>query len=203
MNEFERTFLMANDQERAMGFHWYLDAHNYLKAMAAKFNKPLSMVCAMVAVTSPLLAWSVNVNLAYNLLKNKGKFVSRGKAPCFRRNLNKAQAIYKTKKVFPSLRGPKVEQFYQNLLEPLSDEAITIDSFMIACWIGNGTKPKDRTIKHYSSENGIEILKNEIRVLAVKYDLLPLQFQAIVWIVFHRLLKSMASYNGQMYLKIF
>jgi hypothetical protein len=199
MNNFEREFLGANDFERKTGLYWYVDGHNYLKEMSKHFNVPLDIVCGMVAVTSPLLAWSVNVNLVYNILKFKGK-VSHIKTPCFSRNLTKALMIYKKRKVYPYLSGPKVEQFYLNLLNPMDDQSITIDSFMISCWLNSQEKSD---ISKWSKADKIDILKQEIRILAEKYNLLPLQFQAIVWISYHRTIKSLTSYASQLRLKIF
>ncbi len=203
MNEFEKAFLQANLQEKAMGFHWYLDSHNYLEEMAKFFKKPLPLVCGIVAVLSPGMSWSANVNLAYQLIKGKGSVGHMQTKPsCYGLNLKKAQRMLKTGKVFPYLHGPKVEQFYLNLFEPMSPHAITIDSFMIACYYRCMTTDKG-IIQSHSTEKEIGKLKHEIRILADKYDLLPLQFQATVWIVFHRVLKSMTSYSGQMFLKIF
>lgn len=200
MNNFEKLFLQANENERAMGFHWYLDAHNYLNSMADYFDKPLDIVCGITAVLSPMIPWNIDVNLTYNILKNKGKrpTVTGG---AFSQNIAKALKIYKTKRVFPSLNGPKVTEFYRNLLDPWCPDCVTIDTFMIS--VALNCQPKDYAVKLHSTEKFIEVYKQEIKALAVKYMLLPLQVQAIIWIVQHRVLKSMASYSGQMKLNIF
>jgi hypothetical protein len=200
MNNFERVYLQSTEIERAMGLHWYADQHSYLKDMANHFDVPMKLVCGITAVLSPQISYQQNINLAYHVLKFKGKLPSNLKTPCFSLNLKKAIKIYKSKKVFPSLRGPKVTQFYLNLLNPFDDNSITIDTFMIACYY----ELSDRNdCSKYTGEKNIEFLKSEIKKLAGKYDLLPLQFQAIVWLTYHRIVKSMKSYNSQLTLKIF
>jgi len=200
MNNFERTYLGSTEIEKTMGFHWYQDQHNYLKDMSAHFNVKLEVTCGIVAALSPLISWQENINIAYHFLKFKGKLPSNVKTSCFKINLKKALKIYRTKKVFPTLSGFKVTQFYANLLNPFDENSVTIDTFMIACYYD--ILDRKETGKH-AGEKGIEFLKSEIRALAIKYDLLPLQFQAIVWLAYHRIVKSMGSYSRQLTLKIF
>lgn len=200
MNNFEKTYLESNQFERNAGFHWYNDGHNYLKDMSIHFNVPLKIVCGLVAVISPGLSWSQNTLLAYHILKFKSRLPSFIKNACYPANLKKAVAIYRTKKVFPHLKGPKVVQFYFNLLNPFDDGCITIDRFMISCYYN---ELNIDSLKKYMSPKHIETLKVEISKLSIKYDLLPCQFQAIVWLAYHRIVKSMVSYSGQLQLKIF
>jgi hypothetical protein len=200
MNNFEKVYLQSTEIEKNMGLHWYADQHNYLRDMGGHFDIPLDVVCGITAALSPLISWQLNVNLTYHILRFKGKLPSNIKTSCFPLNLKKAIKIYKSKKIYPSLRGPKVIQFYLNLLNPFDDNSITIDTFMIACYYD--IKNRDDTRK-YSTEKEIEFLKSEIKKLSEKYNLLPLQFQAIVWLTYHRIIRSMGSYNSQLTLKIF
>lgn len=183
-----------------MGLHWYTDQHNYLKDMAQHFDVSLNVVCGITAVLSPMVSWQENVNMTYRVLKFKGKVPKNIKMPGFRRNMNKALGIYRTKQVFPHLSGPKVTQFYHNLLNPFCDDAITIDTFMIACYYDSQDKGM---IKKYTSEKHVEHLKGELREIAIKYMLLPLQLQAIIWLTYHRIVRSMGSYGSQLTLKVF
>lgn len=200
MNNFERVYLESTEIEKNMGLHWYQDQHNYLKDMSTHFDIPLNIVCGITAALSPMVSWQQNVNMTYHILKFKGVMPTNIKMPGFNVNVKKAIKIYKNNSVFPYLSGPKVTQFYQNLLNPFHEESITIDSFMISCYYGTMDKGE---IHKYSNEKHVEPLKDEIRTLANKYDLLPLQFQAITWIAYHREVRSMQSYTGQLTLKIF
>src|SRR3990172_4087607 len=104
MNNFERTYLQANEFERKAGFYWYLDNHHYIKDMADSLNTRLDIACGVVAALSPMIAWGDNLNLAYQMLKFKGKPPGKVKSNAFPRNIQKALKIIKTKKVFPYLR---------------------------------------------------------------------------------------------------
>lgn len=199
VSNFERVYLQANEQERAMGFHWYIDNNRYLIDMASFFNVEAKIVIGMTAVLSPGMAWQANVNLVYNMLKFKCK-MSQIKSSAYKPNIEKAIKIYRKKQVFPYLRGPKVTEFYYNLLNPFDSSHVTIDSFMIACKF---EAQNLEFLKKYTSEKHIETFKTEIFELSRKYEVLPCQFQAIVWIAYHRIVKSFTSYSGQLQLKIF
>jgi len=199
MNNFERTYLESTETERIMGFHWYQDQHNYLRDMAGYFDVRLNVVCGVTAALSPMIAWKENLNMTYHVLKFKGRVPSNIKMPGLKGNIRKAIKIYRNKKVFPYLNGPKVTQFYQNLLNPFDSESVTIDTFMIACYY----QVDKYGVKKYSTEKWIEFLKGEIKTLSDKYNLLPLQFQAIVWLAYHRVVGSMGSYGSQLNLKVF
>lgn len=200
MNNFERVYLESTEIEKTMGFHWYQDQHTYLKDMSEHFNIPLNVVCGITAVLSPMVSWQQNINMTYHILKFKGKMPGNIKMPGFRGNIRKAIKIYRTKKIFPSLRGPKVTQFYLNLLNPFDDSSITVDTFMLSCYYG--ITDKDNLHK-YCTEKYINPVKAELKILADKYSLLPLQMQATIWISYHREVRSMQSYSGQLTLKIF
>lgn len=197
MSNFEKVYLESTEIEKSMGLHWYADQHNYLKDMSAHFDVPLDVVCGITAALSPMVSWQLNLNMVYHVLKFEGKVPKSIKMPGIYRNVQKAFKIYRTKKVFPTLSGPKVTQFYLNLLNPFDDNAITIDTFMLACYA-------DTTVNiPQGTEKRIKELKYEVKMLSMKYALLPCQFQAIVWLTYHRIVKSMGSYGSQLNLKIF
>jgi hypothetical protein len=184
-----------------MGLHWYQDAHIYLKAMASHFNKPLDMICGMVTVTSPQIPWQSNLNVVHHILKHKGKLLTGFKTNCYPLNIKKACQMYRTKKVFPYLNGPKVTAFYYNLKKPDDKKRVTIDTFMISAW--NQVINKNDFKTKWHNEQYTKPLEIIIRRLAKKYNILPLQYQAIIWITYHRIIKSLSSYSGQLNLKIF
>jgi hypothetical protein len=200
MNRFEEVYLSATEIEKNMGRLWYSDQHNYLKGMSEHFDVPLNVVCGITAALSPMVSWQLNVNMVYHVLKFRGNVPKNVKMPGFKSNVKKAIKIYKKRAVFPHLNGPKVTQFYENLLNPFNSDCVTIDTFMLACYYDIQDKTQ---LRKYSSEKNIEVLKNEVKTLSEKHSLLPLQFQAIVWLAYHRIVKSMQSYGSQLTLKIF
>jgi hypothetical protein len=198
MTNFESTLLQANDFEKRAGFFWYLDSHNYIKEMSVSLNVKFDLACGIVAVLSPMLAWSENLNLAHQLIKFNGKLPASVKSSAFPLNIEKARKMLKAKRVFPYLRGVKVVEFYHNILNPLDPDHVTIDTFMLACHYN-----KNEGLGRYFTEKHIGPLKQIIRGLGIKYSLLPCQVQATIWLTYHRIVKSTASYSGQLNLKIF
>ena len=199
MNNFEKTWLQASEGERNKGFFWYSDQHNYLKAMAGYYGIPFNVVCGITAVLSPSISWDVNLNAVRLLLQNKGK-VSGIKTTGYPLNWKKATRMYRNRKVFPYLSGDKVTAFYDNLLKPHASTKVAIDTFMIACYYGYTDKAN--CAKHFTPKYN-KVLQDEIKILAEKYDRSPCQMQATIWIAYHRIVRSMQSYDYQLELKIF
>lgn len=83
------------------------------------------------------------------------------------------------------LRGPKVNSFNDNVLNPLTSKLVTVDSHAIQAWFG-------------STEGGTyQIPKQFYAIIAADYieaarrtGLSPLQFQAVVWLAKKRLGKG-------------
>ncbi len=168
--------------------------------MADNYHVPLDVVCGICAVLSPMNDWKSNLNATNKVLRSKGA-VRKG-LNMFSRNTDKAMNIYHSLNVKHYLKGPKVERFYINLLNPFDKEACTIDTFMMAAWTGKADK---LTISRWNKPGSIELLKKKIWKHARKYGYMPCQAQAIIWLAYHREVKSMQSYGVavQLNLKIF
>lgn len=89
-------------------------------------------------------------------------------------------------------RGLKILNFYHNILDPTSEEWVTIDGHIAAAWRGTDGTMRDEKLTRKEYKVAAEI----IWALASDAGILPCQYQAITWFARKRVLKI--RYNGQL-----
>lgn len=187
VNNLVRYYNLANDSEINEGLKWYTDANQFAVNLSNKYNIPLHSVCGIIAALSPQTSWLQNKILVNRFLKgdrlNMHTTVQMDKAiKCL--NSNETE-IYG----FLSIGHIKTTQFYYNILNPLSSFGATIDRHaLLACL--------KRPILGINSLNDSmsSMTKNQYRFFELCYivgakqlDILPHEFQAIIWVVVRRL----------------
>jgi len=185
-NQIESIFLQANPAEIIAGIHWYKQAREVARDIAEYCNCSISTSAAMIAVLSPRCKWSVNLTYAWKVAhsyKDHSPIVYEGMRP-LQANINKAIRILATNDI-SILSGPKVVSFYDNILYPESYE-VTIDSWAYRAYLGMIGTGNDE-IQYAITPKRYRIAAENYQTLAYKYNLAPCQFQAVVWIVSHRI----------------
>lgn len=156
---------------------FYLKQHETAKELSKKYFVPLDRVCAAMAVLSPGIPWSQLLESIERLVSGK-VFGLQG----YGQNIVKAHKLILGEPVEEILKGPKVTNFYHNILEPFNDNYITIDAHMYSCWIG-----KRVTIKHCPEIKDIyDFILKDLRIAADVRLEKPTVFQAIVWMEHRR-----------------
>lgn len=146
----------------ANGIAWSLDWINYKRA------------AGVIAALSPLLSWNKNVEYAGLIMGGAND------APCLKKNVAKAVAIRDGWNPLDVLSGIKVTSFYQNIVNPYSDDVrhVTIDKHAYDIAVNDMTRP----YKGSSVSKGkyLDIASAYIEA-AHEANILPLQMQAITW----------------------
>ncbi len=170
-----KTYNKASAEEIAEGMAWYQTAHNIaLEISPDNIEKGAGVLAAM----SPLMHWNRNVIIARNAFE-KG-FTEGG----FSTNREKSDAILSGADPRNVLGGNKVRSFYENILDPNCD-TVTIDrhAYDVAVAMPTGDDSKSRL-----SRKGVyEEFAQAYRDLAVEYDMLGSEMQAITWVTWRRL----------------
>lgn len=162
------SFHNADESTYFHGISWYENANAMLQEWAEETSYSLEIVAGVFAVMSANKSYRQNVISAWNLLN--------GLSPQFgtTEEHDKCHAIMAGD--LSQVKGPKVSQFYLNLLHPMLADAVTIDTIMCG-FVGMRSSELDR--------KGVrEALKNGVREAASIVRLRPNQIQAIAWIYF-------------------
>lgn len=159
------------------GKEWYWVAHSVAQDIADTHNVPIEVAVAVLSSLSPQKEWNHNVELAKEFFETKGVRVRHTGVIT-----NKARLIYKNYKMFRDrkrfiervLNGPKIVNFFNNILNPYDKSYCTIDRHQLSCCLGD-SKINTCTPKQY------EFLKNETLKFAKKQNMIGNEVQAILW----------------------
>ena len=177
---YREILSQADEEEVREGKAWYDKAHAQAQAMAQETGKSVEVAAGVIAVLSPQVEWNLNLRVAKDALKYKGK---AKRVPGYRRNWDKARAVMKGK--FECSRGPKVRAFYETILNPAHEEPV-LDFHMIAAWwMGRIDKKDIKTVS--DSKKRTEPMRRAIKEIAREEGLWAGQVQAIIWLTFKRM----------------
>lgn len=84
-----------------------------------------------------------------------------------------------------TVRGPKITNFYHNLMDPKDTRWVTIDGHMVAIWRDDRATMKDSLVRRKEYQT----IKGAVQRVAFKHHLIPNQLQATLWFTRKRLLR--------------
>lgn len=112
---------------------WYVEANQYARLLAARYNKPVSICAGIIAALSPIKTWDENKWIAELFLKT-------GRAKHTSLFADKARAILESdgteNQISAILRGRKITSFFHNILHPDSSKHVTIDRHALSVALG-------------------------------------------------------------------
>ena len=154
-----------------LGTAWYPDAWAFCRDAGKKYNVSPERVAAMVAVTSPRARWSKNTAAVAMILDDMHlpEFKRQDNYGILSVNARKAMLIANDRYYSRHVTGPKVSNFYLNILG--YHEPITVDSIMSKA-------------AGYSSDVNNRIrseVEQGIRTLSEVIGISPRDTQAAVW----------------------
>lgn len=83
-------------------------------------------------------------------------------------------------------KGPKILNFYKNILDPIDPDPVTVDGHMVAAWRGqDGATMKDSKVTRTEYKD----VAADIRLMASVLGLVPCQVQATLWFARKRTLR--------------
>jgi hypothetical protein len=163
------------------GQRWYFEAHSFAQYLAEKYNKPIEITSAIMSALSPGTHWEQNKKDAEALLSiDAGKNTKKYKFVTYGQNVIKAERILTGQispfEAFSEKTGAKTYNFFYNILQPDSDQYVTVDrhAFKIA------------TGREYTGLKGKQyrIVKEHYIKAAKRIGISPPQLQAALWVQF-------------------
>jgi hypothetical protein len=172
VNQIVDAVNKASYAERYAGLTWYGRARQQCERLADEHKVSVETAVGVVAALSPSCPWEKNLEDACKLMC-EGKFA---RVTTYSTNRNKAWAIYRTGKPQDWLSGPKVNAFYNCILDPEDDYSVCVDRWAIR--VVNAGQEIPLTEKRYNA------IADAYRDAAQRLGLLPSQAQAISWLVY-------------------
>lgn len=161
--------------------------HMVMRRLAGKYGYSMAEVCAVFCSLSPNndywsnLRSTVSVLLGINEVRPDEDIVVSTYTHCKIRALAYARGL---KDFAVETKGPKILNFYHNILEPRSQRWVTIDGHMVAIWRDDKTATMRESLVRPSY---YKVIAENVKEFAFRNFMLPNQMQATLWFVRKRL----------------
>jgi hypothetical protein len=165
------------------GATWYSDAHSLVTEWSLLHGYSVSQCAGVLAVLSPQQTWDGNQRNAINTIvaHKRGETVTQQVTGQTQAQSSKALQILDGYDVATVCQGGvpksghKVWSFYQNILQPDTSLAVTVDRHAIAIWATPETAFKCITPNRYAR------IESDYQDAGEALGMLPHQAQAISW----------------------
>jgi hypothetical protein len=186
---YRKLLATTSKHEWKTGLSWYLEAHQEAVSLSQQFGLDLEQAVGIIAVLSPMVEWNLNLKIAREFIRSKGKKRTAG----FMANYRKAYEILK-RKDYSAIRGPKVTAFYETILNPRANHPPVVDTHMIAGFYEGVSYRTDLTIVH-GNEFRLQPIRTAIVELAHEYGIRVQEMQAVLWL---RIKRENAGFGNQL-----
>jgi hypothetical protein len=189
-------FELADSTDITEGMIAYERYNIVMRRIAEKYEYPLDATCAVFCSLSPNSDYWGNLRSTVSVLQgiNEARVADDITVSTYGHCKLRAMAYATGAKSFTEeTRGPKILNFYHNILMPHSARYVTIDGHMVGVLRDDrkGTM-RDLLIKPREYQNYAALVKQ----FAFKNFMLPNQMQAILWFVRKRITNKV--YDGQL-----
>lgn len=167
--------------------------HMVMRRLAEKYQYPLDATCAVFCSLSPNSDYWGNLRSTVTVLQglNEGRDAAEINVSTYRHCMLRAIAYARGASFTAKTKGPKILNFYHNILTPHSSRWVTIDGHMVGIMRDSRATMRELLIKPHEYEQ----CAYQIKQFAFNNFMLPNQMQAILWFVRKRLLNVV--YDGQ------
>lgn len=188
-----KYFAQADTVDLNEGMVAYERYHMVMHRLAEKYQYPLDAVAAVFCSLSPNSDYWGNLRSTVTVLQglNEGRHESEINVSTYRHCMLRAIAYARGASFTAQTKGPKILNFYHNILTPHSSRWVTIDGHMVGVMRDSKGTMRELLIK----PNEYDKYADYIKQFAFQNFMLPNQMQAILWFVRKRLLNVM--YDGQ------
>ena len=196
MSNLARMWAMADRTDLAEGMVAYDRYNIVMRRISKKYDFPLDAVCAVFVSLSPNSDYVGNLRSTVSVLsgirehKPDGDIVVSTYGHCKTRAIAYARG---DRNFLQETKGPKILNFYHNILKPHSWKHVTIDGHMVAIWRGDDKATMKDSIIH---RREYDLIAEAVKRFAFYHFIIPNQMQAILWFVRKRVLN--VKYSAQL-----
>lgn len=188
-------FKRADRADRHEGEIAYARYHQTMRGLADHYDFPIERVIAAFVSLSPNTDYTGNLRSTASVLSGirqglrPDQITVSGYNHCrdraYRYAIGAEEFVCRT-------RGPKVLNFYYNVLSPGDNRYVTVDGHVSAAWRGANLTMREAIVRRREYRE----IADSIKQLAFREFLLPNQYQAILWFARKRTL--LVKYTAQL-----
>lgn len=186
------NFTKTTKQDLKSGLRWYKLANRICKNIAKKYDLKNETVAGIISALSPGIGWKQNIEDTLELIEKENDAV----VTTYNRNRLKALDILFSDELDLNIyeyfflkkkSGFKTANFYLNIINPNDKTAVTIDRHILDIF--------GLTYKEINTHKKYLALKALIIANAFKRNLIPCQYQAIIWKCHKRIKHDAINYE--------
>lgn len=181
ISNLEKWLDRADAIDMEEGLLAYQRYHMVMAQMSIAFSISLEKVIAVFVSLSPNNDYVGNLRSTVSVLAgiNHGVDEERITISTYKHCRKRAFQYGTGERDFlKETKGPKITNFYHNLLDPLDSRYVTIDGHMNAIWQDKNLTMKEAIVRNNREYNEIAYA---VKKLAFREMMLPNQLQAVLW----------------------
>lgn len=194
-SNLEKLLDQADNIDRHEGMLAYPRYHQVMRKLATHYGFPFNQVVAAFVSLSPNNDYWGNLRSTVTLLHgiSEGWPLAQINCSTYRHCLGRAYQYAMGHKDFEKeTKGPKITNFYRNILDPDDTRWVTVDGHMVGAWRGVKQTMKELIPKRREYAD----IKHAVQLIAFDRYLPPSAVQAILWFARKRLLNI--KYDAQL-----
>jgi hypothetical protein len=197
MRNLETMLAQADAVDMREGALAYFRYQEVMHDIASLYDYPLDRVVAVFCALSPNSDYKGNLRSTVSVLRGLREGVPPSDIVVSTYNHCKYRAIEyaKGQPFLDRVKGPKITNFYHNILNPHDNRWVTIDGHMSAIWQGKDLTMKEAIIGRRTYNE----IAHAVKALAFRQCLLPNQLQAILWFTRKRTARIKYDAQGQLF----
>ena len=176
---------------------WYFEAHEYAASLASMYDVSISIAAGVISAVSPRMPWLRNKTVANAILRDFRKYSDLSAKDAAKEigmalgtNVAMAITIARSGDVENVLTGIKRRSFYNNIVAPVGSDSVTVDTWMLECFVNVTGADKATALKYINSCSksmggagvGYIVISEAVREVARNMNLYPSQVQALYWV---------------------
>lgn len=199
ITHLERMLDQADSIDVREGKLAYSRYHAVMCELSRRYSMELEKVIAVFVSLSPNSDYYGNLRSTVSVLAGIFHNVPEDQVTIstYKHCRDRAFLYGKGKRVFlQETKGPKITNFYHNVLDPSDTRWVTIDGHMSAIWRNQNLTMREALVKGRREYNEIA---DAVKKIAFYNHLIPNQLQAILWFTRKRLFKVKFEPQGGLF----
>jgi hypothetical protein len=184
-DNIRRIFDRVDTVDFNEGLNAYRMYRRTMRELSAKYDVRLSQTVAVFCATSPNTDNLKNLRTTATLLWGfrHGFDITDLTVATYRACGIRAWSYLHGTSFLNTTRGPKIRNFYTNILWPNNPTAVTIDGHMVSLWYGKRLTMKQALATGFKYNT----VADDFRTVAQELRLLPSQLQSMLWYTWKRI----------------
>jgi hypothetical protein len=181
----KKVFVQADGIDWNCGIDSYSKYNRMMSLLAGKYGCSLEQATAVFVSTSPNNDYKNNLRSTVSILHGWKHNIpdDQIKTSSYHHCRDRSLKYLRGLDFLSHSTGPKIRAFYQNIIDPLDPEPITVDGHMVNAWTGSRRPLKEVARGKFVYED----CAKDIRTLAKRQGLIPCQAQGILWLTWKRI----------------